>query len=142
MNNETVISGSSVTGEKTVYSHAVTVCGIPVIYIVIIALLILVILYLFCRMKRKDCHHFIKKSSYIKLFVAFFVPLFFYNLYDFYNNSWYYNIYSNTWSNLLWFDNPVLVIMTASTISLIEFIFPYLFLTFSILTIKCYLKWS
>jgi hypothetical protein len=138
MNNETAIIGSG-TGGKIVYSQAVTIYGIPVGYIVIFALLILFILYLFCRIKRKDRHP-MKKSSYIKWFIALFAPLFIYNLYNFYNSSWHYNIYSKTWINLLWFGNPVFIILTASTVSLMESIFPYLFVILSILIINCYRK--
>ncbi len=146
MNNETAIYGSNVTGEKTVSSHAVmssnavTLYGLPVIYIVIVALLILAILYLFCRVKRKDCYHFMKKSSYIKLFIIFFVPLFFYNLYNIYNSFWFYNTYNKSWQNNFWFTDPTLIIITTGTISLVESIIPYLFITLSMLTINCYRK--
>ena len=146
MNNETAIYGSNVTGEKTVSSHAVmssnavTLYGLPVIYIVIVALLILAILYLFCRVKRKDCYHFMKKSSYIKLFIIFFVPLFFYNLYNIYNSFWLYNTYNKSWQNNFWFTDPILIIITTGTISLVESIIPYLFITLSMLTINCYRK--
>jgi len=63
--NETAMVGSSSAG-KVVYSHAVTLYGIPVVYIVIVVLFILFFLYLFCRVKRKD-RHSMKKSSYLKL---------------------------------------------------------------------------
>lgn len=149
MSNETAMYNSSVTGEKAVSSHtvtssshAVTLYGIPIIYIVILALLILVVLYLFCRVKRKDCHHFMKKSSYIKLFFVFFVPLFFYNLYDIYNSFWFYNIYNKSWQNNFWFTDPIIIIITTSTLSLVESIIPYLFITLSMLTINCYRKSS
>lgn len=141
MNNETAIYGSS-AAEKTVSSHAVTVYGIPVIYIVIGALVILAILYLFCRVKRKDCHHLMKKSSYLKLFIAFFVPLFLYNIYNMYNSFWHYDIYNKSWHNSFWFTDPISIIITTSTLSLLESIIPYLFITLSILTIKCYRKSS
>lgn len=136
--NETAIISSS-SGEKVVYSHAVTLYGIPVGYIVIVALFVLFFLYLFCRMKRKD-RHSMKKSSYLKLFIALFVPLFIYNLYNFYNSSWFYNIYTKSWVNNFWFTDPVFIIISASTISLIESIFPYLFIILSLLIINCYRK--
>jgi hypothetical protein len=79
--NETAISGSSVT----VSSSPALIYGMPVIYIVIVALIILAILYLVCSMKGKR-RHSMKKSSYIKLFIALFVPLLFYNLYNLYDN--------------------------------------------------------
>lgn len=141
MNNETAIYGSS-AAEKTVSSHVVTVYGIPVIYIVIGALAILAILYLFGRVKRKDCHHLMKKSSYLKLFIAFFVPLFLYNIYNMYNSFWHYDIYNKSWHNSFWFTDPIFIIITTSTLSLLESIIPYLFITLSILTIKCYRKSS
>jgi hypothetical protein len=75
--NETAISGSS-SGEQVFYSHAVTLYGIPVIYIIIVALIVLIILYLLCRMKRKH-RHSMKKSSSIKLFITLFASLFIYN---------------------------------------------------------------
>ncbi len=149
MKIETAMYNSSVTGEKTVSSHvvtsssrAVTFYGIPVVYIVVAVLLILAILYLFCRVKRKNCHHFMKKSSYIKLFIALFVPLFIYNLYNFYNSSWFYNTYTKSWINYFWFTDPIFIVISASTISLMESIIPYLFITLSMLTINCYLKSS
>lgn len=52
MNNESAIIGSG-TGEVVVSSHAVTLYGIPVVYIVIAALFVLFGLYLYCRMTRK-----------------------------------------------------------------------------------------
>jgi hypothetical protein len=136
--NETAIVGSG-SGSKVAYSHAVTLYGIPIVYIVILALFILCVLYFFCRMKRKN-RHSMKKSSYLKLFIALFAPLFIYNLYSFYNSSWFYNIYSKSWVNTLWFTDPVFIIISASTISLMESIFPYLFITLSILIINCYRK--
>jgi hypothetical protein len=141
MNNETAMYGSSAAGKMS-YSHTVTLYGIPVIYIVIGALVILVILYLFFRVKRKDCQHFMKKSSYLKLFIAFFVPLFFYNMYNMYNSFWHYNVYNKSWNNHFWFTDPISIIITTSTLSLIESIIPYLFITLSILIIKCYRKSS
>ncbi len=140
MENETAIIGSS-SGGKVVYSHAVTLYGIPVGYIVIVALFILFFLYLFCRMKRKD-RHSMKKSSYLKLFIALFAPLFIYNLYNLYNSFWFYNIYTKSWVNGFWFTDPVFIIISASTISLMESIFPYLFITLSILIINCYRKYA
>jgi hypothetical protein len=149
MRIETAMYNSSVTGEKTVSSHvvtsssrAVTFYGIPVVYIVVAVLLILAILYLFCRVKRRNCHHFMKKSSYIKLFIALFVPLFIYNLYNFYNSSWFYNTYTKSWINYFWFTDPIFIVISASTISLMESIIPYLFITLSMLTINCYRKSS
>ena len=130
MENETAISGSSVTAS----SSPVLICGIPVIYIVIVALIILAILYLVCRMKRKH-RHSMKKSSYIKLFIALFAPLFFYNLYNLYDNL-------KFTASLIYLDpRPfVTTILFAFVISLIEFIFPYLFITLSILIINCHRK--
>lgn len=138
MENETAVVGSSSAG-KVVYSHTVTLYGIPVVYIVIVALLILFFLYLFCRVKRKD-RHSMKKSSYLKLFIALFAPLFIYNLYNLYNSFWFYNIYTKSWVNSFWFTDPVFIIRIASTISLMESIFPYLFIILSILIINCYRK--
>jgi len=138
VNNETAIYSSSVT----VSSHAVTLYGIPVIYVVITVLLILATLYIFCWMKRKDCHHFMKKSSYIKLFMVCFIPLFFYNLYNIYNSFWFYNSYNKSWYNSFWVTDPIFIIINASTISLMESIIPYLFITLSMLTINCYSKSS
>ena len=65
-NMRTEAINSGVTGEKTFYSHAVTIFGIPIMYIALSILLILIVLYLFCRMKKKNCHRFsvMKKSSY------------------------------------------------------------------------------
>lgn len=139
--------GSNFTEGKTISSHAVsssshavTLYGIPITYIVILALIILAVLYLFCRVKRKDCHHFMKKSSYLKLFVLFFVPLFFYNLYNVYNSFWFYNGYNKSWQNDFWFTDPISIIMIVSTLSLVEFIIPYIFITLSILIVDCYRK--
>lgn len=116
-----VISSSS---SSTASSSAVTICGIPVIYIVIVILLILFILYLLCRIKRKDSHdiYVMKKSSYMKLFIGCFAPLFIYNLY---------NIFY-----------PGLSILDAIVASLLESIILYSFITLSILTINCYRKSS
>lgn len=144
MNNESAIIGSG-TGEIEVSSHAVTTShavtlyGIPVVYIVIVALFVLFSLYLYCRMTRKE-RHCMSKSSYLKLFFALFIPLFFYNLYNIYNRSWFYNVYAKSWCNPFWFTNPIFIIMDASTVSILESIFPYLFITLSILIINCYRK--
>lgn len=138
MNNETAIIGSG-TGEIEVTSHVVTLYGIPLVYIIIVALSILFIFYLFCRITRKD-RHSMRKSSYLKLFFAFFIPLFFYNLYNMYNSSWFYNVYTKSWCTTFWFNNPIYVILAASTASLLESVFPYLFITLSILIINCYRK--
>ena len=133
MENETAISGSS-SGEQVFYSHAVTLYGIPIIYIVIVALIILTILYLICRMKRKH-RHSMKKSSYIKLFIALFAPLFLYKLYNFYDGL-------RFTASLIYLDpRPfITTIFFAFVTSSIEFIFPYLFITLSILIINCHRK--
>ena len=86
MENETAISSSSVT----VSSSPVLIYGIPVIYIVIVTLIILAILYLVCMMKKKH-RHSMKKSSYIKLFIVLFAPLFIYNLYNICSHVWFIN---------------------------------------------------
>ncbi len=144
MNNESAIIGSG-TGEIEVTSHAVTMShtvtlyGIPVVYIVIVALFVLFILYLYCRMTRKE-RYCMSKSSYLKLFFALFIPLFFYNLYNMYNSSWFYNVYAKSWCNTFWFTHTIFIIMNASTVSILESIFPYLFITLSILIINCYRK--
>lgn len=138
MNNESAIIGSG-TGKIEVSSHAVTLYGIPVVYIIIVLLFVLFILYLYCRMTRKE-RHCTSKSSYLKLFFAFFIPLFFYNLYSIYNSSWFYNVYTKSWCTTFWFTNPIFIIINASTVSLLESIFPYLFITLSILVINCYRK--
>lgn len=138
MNNESAIIGSG-TGEIEFSSHAVTLYGIPVVYIVIVALFVLFILYLYCRITRKE-RRCMSKLSYLKLFFAFFIPLFFYNLYNLYNNSWFYNDYTKSWCTTFWFTNPIFIIMNASTVSILESIFPYLFITLSILIINCYRK--
>ena len=126
--NENVIRGSSVT----MSSSPVLIYGIPLIYIVIAALIILFILYLLCRMRRNH-RHSMKKSSYVKLFIALFTPLFIYNLYDICSN--------------VWFVNPDFLIMQPSgfilgaiILTLLESIFPYLFITLCILIINCYRK--
>lgn len=138
MNNESAIIGSG-TGEVVVSSHAVTLYGIPVVYIVIAALFVLFGLYLYCRMTRKE-RYCMSKSSYLKLFFAFFIPLFFYNLHNIYNSSWFYNVYTKSWCNTFWFTNPIFIIISASAASIWESIFPYLFITLSILIINCYRK--
>lgn len=144
MNNESAIIGSG-TGEVVVgkavvvSSHVVTLYGIPVVYIVIVALFVLFILYLYCRMTRKE-RHCMSKSSYLKLFFALFIPLFFYNLYNIYNSSWFFNPYTKSWCNNFWFTNPIFFIISASVASIWESIFPYLFITLSILVINCYRK--
>ena len=146
MNNESAIIGSG-TGEAVVgkavvvSSHVVTLYGIPVVYIVIVALFVLFGLYLYCRMTRKE-RYCMSKSSYLKLFFVLFIPLFFYNLYNMYNSSWFYNVYAKSWCNTFWFTHTIFIIMNASTVSILESIFPYLFITLSILTIKCYRKSS
>lgn len=130
VNNETAIVGSS-SGGKIVSSQAITLYGIPVIYFVIVALFILFIFYLFCRMKRK-VRHSMKKSSYIKLFFALFVPLFLYNLYSMYDGL-------RFTVSLIFFDpSPfIIIIILTIALSLMESIFPYLFITLSILIINC-----
>ncbi|AAM04417.1 predicted protein [Methanosarcina acetivorans C2A] len=144
MDNESAIIGSG-TGEIEVTSHAVTTShtvalyGIPVVYIVIVALFVLFILYLYCRMTRKERHR-MSKSSYLKLFFALFIPLFFYNLYNMYNSSWFYNVYAESWCNTFWFTHTIFIIKNASIVSIFESIFPYLFITLSILIINCYRK--
>jgi CDP-diglyceride synthetase len=138
VNNETAIISSG-TGEIEVSSHAVTLYGIPIGYIIIVTLFILFILYIYCRMTRKE-RHSMSKSSYLKLFFAFFIPLFFYNLYTIYNSSWFYNVYTKSWCTTFWFTSPIYTIIAASTASLLESIFPYLFITLSILIINCYRK--
>lgn len=129
-----VISSSS---SSTASSSAVTIYGIPVIYIVIVILLILFILYLLCRIKRKDSHdiYVMKKSSYIKLFIGCFAPLFIYNLYNIFYSIWVVN------PNLI-FLYPGLSVLDAIVASLLESIIPYSFITLSILTINCYRKSS
>jgi len=132
VNNESAIIGSG-TGEVVVgkavvvSSHVVTLYGIPVVYIVIVALFVLFGLYLYCRMTRKE-RHYMSKSSYLKLFFALFIPLFLYNLYNIYNSSWFFNPYT------------IFFIISASVASIWESIFPYLFITLSILVINCYRK--
>lgn len=144
MNNESAIIGSG-TGEVVVgkavvvSSHVVTLYGIPVVYIVIVALFVLFGLYLYCRMTRKE-RHCMSKSSYLKLFFALFIPLFLYNLYNIYNSSWFFNPYTKSWCNNFWFTNPIFFIISASVASIWESIFPYLFITLSILVINCYRK--
>jgi hypothetical protein len=131
VHNETAIVGSS-SGSNVSYSQAVTLYGIPVVYIVIVALILLFIFYLVCRMKRKE-RHFMKKSSYIKLFIALFAPLFIYNLYNICSSVWFVN------PDFLFID-PSGFIIGATILSLMESIFPYLFITLSILIINCYRK--
>lgn len=131
MDNETAIVGSS-SGSKVAYSHAVTLYGIPVIYIVIVALILLFFVYLVCRMKRKH-RYSMKKSSYIKLFIVLFAPLFIYNLYNICSSVWFVN------PDFLFID-PAGFIIEAIILSLMESIFPYLFITLSILIINCYRK--
>jgi len=144
VNNESAIIGSG-TGEVVVgkavvvSSHVVTLYGIPVVYIVIVALFVLFGLYLYCRMTRKE-RHCMSKSSYLKLFFALFIPLFLYNLYNIYNSSWFFNPYTKSWCNNFWFTNPIFFIISASVASIWESIFPYLFITLSILVINCYRK--
>jgi hypothetical protein len=138
MNNETAIVGSG-TGKIEVSSHAVTLYGIPVSYIIIAALLILFIVYLFCKINVKS-RYSMGKSSYLKLFFALFIPLFFYNVYNMYISSWFYNAYTKSWINDFWFTDPVFIIFSVSTITLIESILPYLFITLSILIINCFRK--
>lgn len=138
MNNESAIIDSG-TGEVVVSSHAVTLHGMPFVYIVIVALFVLFGLYLYYRITRKE-RYCMSKSSYLKLFFALFIPLFFYNLYNIYNNSWFYNVYTKSWCTTFWFTNPIFIIINASTVSLLESIFPYLFITLSILIINCYRK--
>lgn len=138
MNNESAIIGSG-TGEVVVSSHAVALHGMPLVYIVIVALFVLFGLYLYCRITRKE-RYCMSKSSYLKLFFALFIPLFFYNLYNIYNSSWFYNVYTKSWCTTFWFTNPIFIIINASTASLLESIFPYLFITLSILIINCYRK--
>jgi phosphatidylglycerophosphate synthase len=117
--NETAIIGSS-SGEEIFYSHLVTFYGIPVSYFLIIALIILAILYLLCRVKRKD-RHSMQKSSYIKLFIALFAPLFIYNLYNLYDGL-------RFAAGLIYLDPCpfITTILFAFVASLIESIFPYL----------------
>jgi hypothetical protein len=129
--SETTMLGSS-SGEKVVYSHAVTLYGIPVGYIVIVALFILFFLYLFCRIKRKN-RYSMKKSSYIKLFIVLFAPLFIYNLYNICSHVWFVN------PDFLFVD-PAGFIIEAIILSLMESVFPYLFIILSILIINCYRK--
>lgn len=131
MDNETAIVGSS-SGGNVYYSHAVTLYGIPVVYIAIVVLILLFIFYLACRMKRKH-RHSMKKSSFIKLFIVLFALLFIYNLYNICSNAWFVN------PNFLFID-PTGFIIEAIILSLIEVIFPYLFITLSILIINCYRK--
>jgi hypothetical protein len=119
---------SGVTGEKTLYSHAVTIFGIPIMYIVLSILLILVVLYLFCRMKKKNCHHFsvMKKSSYITLFITCAFVMSFIN---FHYSSW------EVAPDLLFI---IIIIL----FSLVESLIPYLVIILSIHTINCYRKSS
>ncbi|MDQ1251209.1 MAG: hypothetical protein QG646_278 [Euryarchaeota archaeon] len=131
VDNETAIIGSS-SGSNVSYSQVVTLYGIPVVYIVIVALILLFIFYLVCRMKRKE-RHSMKKSSYIKLFIVLFVPLFIYNLYNICSSLWFVN------PHFLFID-PSGFIIGATILSLMESIFPYSFITLSILIINCYRK--
>lgn len=139
MNNESAIIGSG-AGDIEFSSHSVvTLYGIPVVYIAIVALFALFILYLYCRITRKE-RHCMSKSSYLKLFFTFFIPLFFYNLCNIYKSLWFYNDYTKSWCTAFWFTNPIFIIINASTASILESIFPYLFATLSILVINCYRK--
>uniref|UniRef100_Q46A71 Uncharacterized protein n=1 Tax=Methanosarcina barkeri (strain Fusaro / DSM 804) TaxID=269797 RepID=Q46A71_METBF len=142
MSNESAIIGSG-TGEvvassqAVITSQAVTLYGIPVVYIDIVALFVLFGLYLYCRMTRKE-RHCMSKLSYLKLFFALFIPLFIYNLY---NSSLFYNVYDKSWcNNTFWFTHTIFIIISASIVTIFEFIFPYLFITLSILVINCYRK--
>lgn len=137
MNNKTAIIGSS-PGGKIAYSHAITLYGIPVIYFEIAALLILVILYLLCRLKRKDCHHVMKKSSYLKLFIICFAIIFFLNLFSGFND-----VSSNHPIPLfLIIHGYLFLIIALILVSLVESIFPYLIIVLSILIINCFRKSS
>lgn len=128
MNNDTEIYGSVATGEKTVYSHAVTIYGIPVTYIIFIVLLILVILYLVCRMKRKGCHdpYSMKKVNYIKLFITCAVIMSFINF------------HYSSWEVVPDFFFIIIVIL----FSVLESLIPYLIIILSIHIINCYCKSS
>lgn len=110
------------------YSQAITFYGIPIFYIVTLVLIILFILYLLCRMKRKP-RHSMKKSSYVRLFIALFILLFIYNLYFIYNSS--HNLFSIPFNDF---------IIVSIFLSLVESIFPYLFITLSILIINYFRK--
>jgi hypothetical protein len=107
-------------------SHAVTISGIPEIYVAVAVLLILFALYLLCRVKRKYSRYVMKKSSYMRLFIACLVVIFFYNLYNSYNS--------------LWLVNPFSIIILALLVSFVESFIPFLILVLLIHTIKCYSK--
>ena len=131
MCSDTISSSSTVSSSavSTVSSSVATIYGIPVLDILVALLLIVFILYLVCRIKRKD-RHSLKKASYIKLFIACFVPLFIYNLYTMYDGL--------RFTASLIFINPNLFIMTI--ILTTESVIPYLFITLSILIINCFRK--
>jgi hypothetical protein len=132
MHTDAISSSSSATA----YSYPILIYGIPLIYIVIAVLLILFVLYVLCRIKRKD-RHSMEKSSYIKLFFALFVPLFLYNLYNMYDSI-------RFAASVISLDlHPlIMIIILTIALSLMESIFPYLFITLSILIINCYRKSS
>ena len=124
----------AISSNVTAYSYPILIYGIPLIYIVIAVLLILFVLYILCGLKRKY-RHSMKKSSFIKLFIALFAPLFFYNLYNIYNSSWAMN-------HNLFLLNPGIHILFAIVVSLMEFIIPYVFITLIILILNCYRRSS
>jgi hypothetical protein len=124
MNN----TGMSSSGGAYSSSSIVTIHGIPLLDIFIVVLVILFLLYLVCRIKKKN-RHLMEKSSYIKLFIVLFAPLFIYN---------FYNIYNSFADHSLFITNLQFSIRIAMTVSLMESLFPYLFIILSILTINCY----
>ena len=130
MRTNAIISTSS----STASSSAMPIYEMPAVYTVIAILLMLFIFYLLCRIKRKD-RYSMKKSSYIKLFFAIFAPLLLYNLYNMYNSI-------RFAASLISLDfRPfILKIILTIALSLMESIFPYLFITLCILIINCYRK--
>ena len=110
------------------YGQVKTFYGIPIFYIVIVVLIILFILYLLCRMKRKP-RHSIKKSNYVRLYIAIFILLFSYNLYVIYNSP--HTLFSIPFTDF---------IIVSIFLSLVESIFPYFYLILSILIINCFRK--
>jgi hypothetical protein len=132
--SSSAISTVSSSAVSTVSSSVATIYGIPVLDILVAVLLILFILYLLCRIKRKD-RHSLKKASYIKLFIACFVPLFIYNLYNMYDGLRF------TASLIFLNPNPfIMTIILTIALSLTESVIPYLFITLSILIINCFRK--
>jgi len=140
MNNMRIEAiNSSVTGGKTVYSHAVTIFGIPIGYIAIAVLLILVILYLVCKLKVKDSQHsnFLKRSSYINLLIACVVIM---SLINFHYGEWEVapDLHYSAWNIASDFSFIIILIL----FSLVESLIPYFIIILSLHIINCYLQSS